>query len=125
MEKMYKKYRKDARFYVIYIREAHPADGRRPVPGAPNQPTVFSERLEVASDCVKSMKLTLPFLIDDMKNSTEKAYSAWPDRMFVIGTDNKIAYRGLQGPRGFKPRDAEKALKKLIKGNKKNKRKEY
>jgi len=111
---MYRKYRKVALFFVIYIKEAHAADSRSPVRGAPNQPKTLVERFTVASTCAKSMKLSIPFLIDDMKNSADKQYSGWPDRMYVIGGDGKVAYKGARGPWGFKPKDAEKSLLELL-----------
>lgn len=54
-----------------------------------------------------------------MKNTTEKAYSAWPDRLFLIGTDRKVVYRGGQGPRGFKPAELEAAMKDFVSEGKK------
>ena len=47
-----------------------------------------------------------------MKNATATAYNAMPDRLFVVGIDGKIAYRGARGPRGFKPDELEAYLKK-------------
>lgn len=99
---------------MIYIREAHPSDGRSPIPNAPKDPTSIDEREIVASDCIKEMKLTIPFLVDDMKDTANKAYSAWPDRIYIVGTDMKIAYKADRGPWGFKPDDAKKALKDLL-----------
>tara|TARA_R110002072_G_C7876900_1_gene527687 strand:- start:244 stop:570 length:327 start_codon:yes stop_codon:yes gene_type:complete len=73
----------------------------------------FEERLGVASTCRADLGLKLPVLVDNMKNSTERAYSAWPDRLFLIGTDRKVVYRGGQGPRGFKPSELEAAMKEF------------
>ena len=38
-----------------------------------------------------------------MDDKVNKAYAAWPDRLYVVGTDGKIAMMGEPGPRGFKP----------------------
>lgn len=46
-----------------------------------------------------------------MKNGASTAYHAMPDRLFVIGVDGKIAYRGDRGPRGFKLDELEAHLK--------------
>ena len=70
----------------------------------------------MAGECLKDLKLSLPCLVDDMQNTAQKAYAGWPDRFYVIDKEGKVAYRGEQGPRGFKPADAEAALKKLIEG---------
>lgn len=70
--------------------------------------------MKVASTCFKKLKLTIPGVIDDLKNSCDKEYAGWPDRIYIVGKDGKIAYKGDIGPRGFKPGDAEKALKELL-----------
>lgn len=116
---MYKTYKDHAEFFIVYIREAHPTDGWK-VPQneragiAVKDPKTDQERAEVASTCVKTLKLSLPCLIDDAKNTAEKAYAGWPDRIYVVGKDGKIAYKGEPGPRGFRPEEAEKALKDLM-----------
>lgn len=78
------------------------------------EPTTTDERAIVAGDCARSMKVTIPVLLDDMKNTAQLAYAGWPDRFYVIGADGKVAYRGEPGPFGFKPADAEAALKKAL-----------
>ncbi len=63
---------------------------------------------------MKDLKLSIPCLIDDMKNTAQKAYAGWPDRIYVIDKAGKVAFRGELGPKGFKPAEAEAALKKLF-----------
>lgn len=53
-------------------------------------------------------------LIDNMDNAVEEAYAAWPDRLYVVGKDGAIVYKGGAGPQGFNPREMEEALEKLI-----------
>jgi len=36
-----------------------------------------------------------------MDNKVEKDYSSWPDRLYVVGQDGKVAYKGGPGPGGF------------------------
>lgn len=116
---MYKKYKEKVEFFLIYIREAHPVDGWK-VPQNDKeginvkQPKTDDERKEVASDCVKNLKLSIPALLDDMKDTVNKAYAGWPDRIYVVDKAGKIVFKGDPGPRGFKPGEAEKALKKLL-----------
>ncbi len=55
----------------------------------------------------------MPFLVDDLADTMMKAYAGWPDRLYVVAKDGKVAYRGGLGPGGFKPAEAEAALKKL------------
>ena len=51
-----------------------------------------------------------------MDNATNHAYGAWPDRMYVIGTDGKITYGGEPGPWGFDVVVWEAAIKDALKG---------
>lgn len=54
--------------------------------------------------------------MDSMDDKTEKAYQGWPDRLYVVGKDGKIAYAGDKGPRGFDPPQAREALHNLAGG---------
>jgi hypothetical protein len=114
LNKLYKTYAKKVDFFVVYIREAHAADSSRPMGHSVNEPKSYDERLSVATTCRTKLGLKLPMLIDDMKNSTDGAYFAKPDRLFLVDTKGKIAYAGGRGPRGFRPAELEAALKKLV-----------
>ena len=96
-----------AEFYVVYIKEAHAADGDRPVP-IPGEEPIYEpkslvERKAVAKKCVAKLNLKMPCLVDAMDNATGSAYGAWPDRIFVVDMEGKIAVRADRGPWGFKP----------------------
>ncbi len=100
---------------MIYIREAHPSDGWRPAQHIEiEDPKSFGEREKVATGCSDALKLTMPFLVDDLQDSVSKAYNAKPDRLFILGADSKVAYRGERGPRGFKVDEMAAALEKLL-----------
>ena len=111
---MSKKYEDVAQFLVVYIKEAHPSDdwAMRVNPRLKyiKDPTTIFERFQVASTCVTDLKISIPCLVDDMENTAARAYGGWPDRLYVVGKDGKIAYHGGPGPRGFKPRLMEMAL---------------
>lgn len=106
-------------FRVVYVREAHPEDGWQ-VPANTRsgvvykEPKTTDERAEVASACAAGLKITIPILLDGMDNKVEAAYGGWPDRIYVIGKDGKVAYQGRPGPAGFKPAEAEDALKAIL-----------
>ncbi len=78
------------------------------------QPKTYDERVAVAGECMKDLKIAIPCLVDDMNNTAQKAYAGWPDRLYVVGKDGKVAFKGELGPKGFKPADAEAALKKQL-----------
>ena len=60
------------------------------------------------------LSIKLPAVIDNLDNSTETAYTAWPDRLYVIDRDGRIAYKSKPGPYGFKPAEVEQTLKQLL-----------
>jgi hypothetical protein len=73
-------------------------------------PKNAEERAEVAGSCVRKLGIKFPALIDGFENTTEKAYTGWPDRLYLIDRDGKVAYKSKPGPFGFKPDDLRKAL---------------
>ena len=50
-------------------------------------------------------------VIDKDDNKVNAAYAGWPDRMYVVAADGKIAYKGGPGPGGFKPAEVEAWLR--------------
>ena len=78
------------------------------------QPKTLAERRDVAKKCLDEMKLTMPCALDNMKNTTELAYQAWPDRICIVDVDGKVGYYSGPGPGGFRPRDAEAALTAIL-----------
>jgi hypothetical protein len=81
-------------------------------------PQSFDERIEVASSCVLKLGIKIPAIVDDMDNSTERAYTGWPDRMYLIDQSGLVALKTKPGPFGFDPSLLEKQLKRLVPGNK-------
>ena len=77
-------------------------------------PKTLVERCEVAGTCATKLALRIPAVIDDLENTTEGAYTAWPDRLYVIDRDGRVAYKSKPGPFGFKPADMEVALKRIL-----------
>ncbi len=69
-----------------------------------------AERQQVAGTCVEDLDLPMRALVDGVDDKVGKAYGGWPDRLYLIGLDGKIAYAGEQGPRGFDPAAWEKAI---------------
>jgi type I thyroxine 5'-deiodinase len=56
----------------------------------------------------------MPALLDEFGNSTESAYTAWPDRIYLIDTSGKVAYKSKPGPFGFKPDELQAALHRVV-----------
>lgn len=74
------------------------------------QPRTFEERENVAAACVRDLRISIPCLVDDIEDTAARAYLAFPDRLFIVGLDGRIAFTGEQGPFGFKVKPMKKAL---------------
>lgn len=78
-------------------------------------PKVYEDRAELASTCAVNLGIEFPALVDGIDNATEHAYTSWPDRLYLIDKDGRVAYKSAAGPFGFKPADLEAAIKLQVK----------
>jgi hypothetical protein len=74
------------------------------------QPRTAGERTAVAVQCCAALKMTMPLVVDDLDDRVGHAYSGMPDRLYVVGRDGRVIYKGGRGPFGFKPDEMEQAL---------------
>jgi hypothetical protein len=79
-----------------------------------NQPKNIDERAEVAQACMLRLELAMPALLDDIQNSTDHAYVVLPERLYVIGTDQRVIYQCGPGPFGFDIPAWEQAIQSII-----------
>ena len=77
-------------------------------------PHSFDERTEVASSCVLKLGIKIPAIVDDMNNSTERAYTGWPDRIYLIDRNGRVVLKTKPGPFGFSTSLLEKQLQRII-----------
>ena len=102
-------------FFVVYIKEAHPEDGwvldrNRRANVRVSDPASLEERAGNAETCALRMRLALPVLIDRLDNAVASAYGGWPDRLYLIGRDGRVAFQGDTGPFGFQADALEAAI---------------
>jgi len=76
-------------------------------------PKDYEERNEVAGTCVRKLGIKFPAVIDGFDNKIESAYTGWPERIYLIDRNGRVAYKSKPGPFGFKPEELEGALKKM------------
>ena len=106
MEALYGEFGEQFAFWFLYIQEAHPSDGwqvesnRRDAIEV-RQPRDLEERRLLAETCRERLGLTVPLLLDTMENAADRAFGAWPERLYVVNADGVIAYQGGKGPYGF------------------------
>src|SRR4051812_12006946 len=70
------------------------------------------ERALIAGACVRKLGIKFPAVLDEFGNSTEKAYTGWPDRIYLIDQNGRVAYKSKPGPFGFKAAELSAALAK-------------
>lgn len=109
---------------VVYIREAHAIDSHAPARSGPlmedrgpliEDPTTDEERHSIATSCVADLSLDpMTVVVDGVDDAVNRAYTAWPDRLYLVGLDGKLAYAGERGPFGFKPDELGAAIEKEL-----------
>jgi type I thyroxine 5'-deiodinase len=122
LNKLYQEFRDRVAFYIVYIQEAHPIDAWQVEDNLEDDVLVAStmtadERAKVAGLCVKNLGIELPALIDEQDNRVERAYTGWPDRLYVVDATGKVAHKSAAGPFGFKPAEVEASLRRLLPAN--------
>jgi hypothetical protein len=117
MEDISKKYADVASFVYVYIKEAHPDDEwqvekNRIGNVVFNQPRTMEERLLLATTFQESMGTKTTILVDDMRNTANAVFAAWPERIYMVDTNGKIIYKGKMGPFYFDPNEIVPILEK-------------
>jgi len=115
LEQLREQYEQIANFLIVYIKEAHPEDEwqldvniQRDV--VYKQPQTFEERMSLAQTFLKKMDVKTPTLVDDIRNTANACYAAWPERIYIIDTSGTIVYKGGMGPFDFKPEEVQEFL---------------
>ncbi len=121
MAALFEAFREKASTYFVYIAEAHAVDewqtesneqaGIRVL-----QHTTLEDRVAEARAGARRLGLTMPVLVDGMENAVSEAFAAWPERIYVIGADGRIAFKGGPGPWEFDPEAAGRALDEILRG---------
>ena len=84
------------------------------------EPMTWKERSGIATECVAALEIQhLPTLIDEMDDRVGGVYQGFPDRLYLVGRDGKIAYQGGPGPFGFRPSELDDAIKAELKKQRK------
>lgn len=81
-------------------------------------PKNLDERGQMGQLCVAKLGIKFPAVIDTFDNVTERAYTGWPDRLYVIDQDGRVSYKSSPGPFGFHSQGVAEALQRLVPGKK-------
>ena len=104
---------------MVYITEAHPSDVWQMQSNIKDQvifasPKNEEDRAFIAGACVRKLAIKFPAVLDEFGNSTERAYTGWPDRLYLIDAKGHVAYKSKPGPFGFKSEELGAALARLV-----------
>lgn len=121
LEELYNVWKSDAEFLRVYVREAHPvADDKAATPTNATagllfrQPTTFEERCSIADQFTSALHVNTPVVVDEIDNQVGLQYGAWPDRLYIVDREGRVAFTGGPGPFGFNPREMEQSLIMLL-----------
>ena len=129
LHNLYQEFSDQIQFIKVYIREAHPVDGwwfgkgvmstllnlsRSKASRNLYDPKTLEERQAAAGDCEESLKFGIKTYVDEMDDAVNKAYAAWPTRLYLINKEGMVIYAGGLGPFGFKPGALKQAIEKYI-----------
>jgi hypothetical protein len=115
LEELHERHGERVAFFIVYIREAHPEDGwvledNREDGIALVDPVSLEERFAAADACALRLRTRIPILLDDVDDAVASAYGGWPDRLYLVGRDGRIAFQGGVGPFGFEPAELAAAI---------------
>ena len=79
-----------------------------------SSPRNEEERAFVAGACVRKLGIEIPAVLDEFGNSTESAYTAWPDRLYLIDGTGRVTYKSRPGPFGFSADELKAAILKVV-----------
>jgi hypothetical protein len=129
LHSLYEEFSHQVQFIKVYIREAHPVDGwwfgrgfmstllklsRSKASRDLYDPKTIQERRAAAGDCEQSLQYGIKTYGDEMDDRVNKAYAAWPTRLYLINKDGIVIYAGGLGPFGFKPGVLKQAIQNYI-----------
>ena len=113
------KFKGRAKFCCVYIKEAHPLDGwvlkENTVEGIEvDSPDTADERAKIAGTCMVRYNFPFRMVLDNLHDETEAKYRSEPDRLYVINSDGKIAWKSGLGPFYFDVEGWNEALDKEV-----------
>jgi tetratricopeptide (TPR) repeat protein len=110
-------------FRLVYISEAHANGGPESqwqstinqkegidLPAARN----LTEKQDHASLCLRRLSLPFAVVVDGMDAAAERAYQAWPSRLYLVGRDGKVAFQTRLGELDFHAEDLERAIREIL-----------
>jgi tetratricopeptide (TPR) repeat protein len=116
---LYERYHDRAEFLLVYIREAHGAGSWQ---STINQregmdladAATFEQKRGYAASCLRKLKIPYTAAVDPLDNGTEKAYVAWPSRVYLVDKQGHVAFNSLLDELNFDASSLDAALQSAI-----------
>ncbi|MBS1857427.1 MAG: tetratricopeptide repeat protein [Acidobacteria bacterium] len=120
LKRIAEEYRGRVDFRLVYIREAHAEGGaesqwqstinvKQGISLAPAR--TLPEKQDHAALCLRKLDLQFPAVVDGMDGAAENAYQAWPSRLYLVGSDGRVAFNTRLGELDFHPAELEAAIR--------------
>ena len=108
-----------ADFLILYVEEAHPVGEYQLSENVAEgvqiaQHGAIGERIVAARICSKELGIRMQIGVDDMENTANDLFAAWPVRVYILGAQREVLYRGGPGPYDFRMDEARTALEALL-----------
>jgi len=109
-------------FRLVYISEAHADGGESQWQSTVNAregidlPAARSldEKQEHAALCLRKLELPFAVVVDGMDSAAERAYQAWPSRLYLVNRDGRVAYQTRLGELDFHAGQLERAIREML-----------
>jgi len=115
-------YHDQVSFRLVYISEAHADGGESQWQSTVNAregidlPAARSldEKQEHAALCLRKLELPFAVVVDGMDSAAERAYQAWPSRLYLVNRDGRVAYQTRLGELDFHAGQLERAIREML-----------
>ena len=119
LEALYREYGDKVEFRLIYVRPTG-EDGEPEAPPvsalteANREVKSEKDRAQLVGDCVRKLKVTFPYSMDDERHTVHKLYRAWPSRACIVDKKGVVVYASEPGVSSVDPKAIEPALKRVL-----------
>jgi tetratricopeptide (TPR) repeat protein len=106
-------------FLLVYIREAHgdatwqSTVNQREGVSQPDASSIGQKR-EYAAACLRKLKIQYAAVVDGMDGAVEKAYAAWPSRVYLIDSEGRVKFNSVLDQERFDAAALEAAVEMAI-----------
>src|SRR5258708_29196896 len=76
--------------------------------------STFEQKREYAVSCIRKLKIPYNTAVDPLDNGAEKAYAAWPSRVYLVDKQGHVAFNSPLDELNFDASKLDSALQSAI-----------